>query len=54
MPEAFAKVMHNETVRAYRRELEYAPRGLKRARLLTLIARLKRVAEERGWPAPED
>lgn len=54
MPEAFAKAMHNETVRAYRRELEYAPRGLKRARLLTLIARLRLVAEERGWPTPEE
>jgi hypothetical protein len=54
MSEAFAEAMHHQTVRNYRRELAGAQPGLKRARLLTLIARAKLAAEDHGWPATVD
>jgi hypothetical protein len=54
MSEAFAEAMHHQSVRTYRRELLLAPTGLKRARLLTLIARERTAAAEHGWPATID
>ena len=54
MPNAFAEAMHHQTLRTYRRELEFQGQGLKRVRLLTLIARLNIEATERGWPPTED
>jgi hypothetical protein len=49
MSEASAEAMHHQSVRDYRRELAVAPPGLKRAKLLTLIARAKMDAEYHGW-----
>jgi len=37
-------------VRKYRHELTAAPPGLGRSKLITLLARMKMAAEERGWP----
>jgi hypothetical protein len=54
MPEAFAEAMHHQTVRNYRVELRYAPPGLKRAKLLTLLARTEMAAKEHGWPATDE
>ena len=54
MPEAFAEAMHHQSVRNYRAELVLAPTALKRAKLLTLIARAKLDAEDHGWPATLD
>jgi hypothetical protein len=54
MPRAFAEAMHHQTLRTYRQELLVAPVGLKRARLLTLIARARMTAEEEGWPETAD
>jgi hypothetical protein len=54
MSEAFAEAMHHQSVRNYRAELVVAPMGLKRAKLLTLIARAKMDAEDHGWPATLD
>jgi hypothetical protein len=54
MSKAFAEAMHHQTVRTYRRELLLTPVGLKRARLLTLIARAKMTAENEEWPETLD
>jgi hypothetical protein len=54
MSKAFAEAMHHQSVRTYRRELLFAPVGLKRAKLLTLIARAKITAEEEDWPETID
>ena len=54
MSNVFAEAMHHQTVRNYRLELACVVPGLKRARLLTLLARLKFAAEEHGWPATDD
>jgi hypothetical protein len=50
MSDAFAEAMHHQRLRTYRRELLLTPPGLKRAKLLTLIARAKMAAAERDWP----
>jgi hypothetical protein len=50
MPDTFAQNMHHEAVRKYRLELATAPQGLGRAKLITLLARMKMVAEEHDWP----
>jgi hypothetical protein len=50
MSTAFVEAMHHQRVRTYRLELSLAPLGLKRAKLLTLIAREQMHAEEEGWP----
>jgi hypothetical protein len=54
MSEAFAEAMHHQTVRKYRLELALTQLGLKRAKLLTLIARAKIDAEDNGWPETPD
>jgi len=41
---------HHTNVRAYQRELAVTPEGLKRNRLLNLIARAKVEAADNGWP----
>jgi len=46
--------IHHTNVRAYRRELALAPVGLRRAKLLTLIARETAAAREQGWSATAD
>ena len=50
VPDTFAESMHHRAVRTYRRELAAAPPGLGRAKLMTLLARTKMAAQERGWP----
>jgi hypothetical protein len=50
MSDSFAKSMHHLTVRQYRLELAMAPPGVGRAKLITLLARMKVAAEEHGWP----
>jgi hypothetical protein len=50
VPDFFARDMHRQTVRKYRLELTAAPPGLARAKLITLLARMKMAAAERGWP----
>jgi hypothetical protein len=52
--ETFAEAMHHQSVRGYRAELVLAPTALKRAKLLTLIARAKMNAEDHGWPETLD
>ena len=54
MSKAFAEAMHHQSVRIYRQELLFTPVGLKRARLLTLIARAKMTAEYEEWPETID
>jgi hypothetical protein len=54
MSTAFGEAMHHQRVRTYRQELSLAPLGLKRAKLLTLIAREKMAAEEQGWAETDD
>ena len=54
MSEAFAEAMHHQTIRTYRRELARESMWIKRAKLLTLIARAKMDAEDHGWPATAD
>jgi hypothetical protein len=54
MSKAFAEAMHHRSVRNYRLELALEPPGLKKARLLTLIARAKMDADEHGWPETLD
>jgi hypothetical protein len=51
MNDGFAEAMHHQTVRTYRRELAREPIAIKRAKLITLIARAKMDAEDHGWPA---
>jgi len=50
MSEDFAEMIHHQTIRTYRRELadEYVP--IRRAKLLTLIARARMAAADHGWP----
>jgi hypothetical protein len=54
MSKVFAEALHHQSVRTYRRELLLTPVGLKRARLLTLIARAKMTAEDEDWPETID
>jgi len=54
MSKAFAEAMHHQSVRTYRRELLLKPVGLKRAKLLTLIARARMTAEDEEWPETVD
>jgi len=54
MSKAFAEAMHHQSVRTYRRELLLTPVGLKRAKLLTLIARARMTAEDEEWPETVD
>jgi len=49
-PDVLAQNTHHQTVRKYRHELTAAPPGLGRSKLITLLARMKMAAEERGWP----
>jgi hypothetical protein len=49
MSEAFSEAMHHQSARKYRVELALAQLGLKRARLITLIARAKIDAKDHGW-----
>ncbi len=49
MDDARTEKMHHDNVRKYRRELLSAPVGLKRSKLLTLIARAKVDAADYGW-----
>jgi len=49
MDDALTERMHHDNLRTYRRELLLAPAGLKRAKLLTLIARAKIDSEDHGW-----
>ena len=49
MDDALTERMHHDNLRKYRRELLCAPAGLKRAKLLTLIARASMDAEDFGW-----
>jgi hypothetical protein len=47
--------MHHLAVCQYRRELTISRPGLKRSRLVTLIARAKVLAEDEGWaPTPDE
>jgi len=50
----FNEALHHQTVRDYRRELAVAPPGLKRTKLVTLIARMKMAAAEHGWPQTDN
>jgi hypothetical protein len=50
MSEDFAESMHHQNVRKYRLELALAQLGLKRSKLITLIARAKIDAKDHGWP----
>jgi hypothetical protein len=54
MSESVAEHTHHQNVLLYRRELDSAPPGIQRARLITLIAREKMLAEEEGWPDTPD
>ena len=54
MSDCTAEADHRQIVLEYRRELLLAPAGLKRSRLITLIAREKMLAREEGWaPIPD-
>jgi hypothetical protein len=54
MSDFASEAEHLQMVLEYRRELLLAPVGLKRARLITLIAREKMLAREEGWPPIPD
>lgn len=55
MSESVAELMHHLAVCQYRRELTISRPGLKRSRLVTLIARAKVLAEDEGWaPTPDE
>lgn len=54
MSDSVAETEHHQNVREYREELILAPDGLRRSRLITLIAREKMLAEEEGWPPTPD
>jgi len=54
MSESAAEHTHHQNVLQYRRELDLAPAGIERAKLITLIAREKMRAEEEGWPETAD
>jgi hypothetical protein len=49
MSNAFAEATHHETLRIYRRELALEPMPIRRAKLITLIARAKMDADDHGW-----
>jgi hypothetical protein len=49
MDDASTERMHHNDLRKYRRELALAPAGLKKAKLVTLIARAQIDAEYYGW-----
>jgi len=49
MDETLAERIHHDNLRKYRRELLLAPEGLKRAKLVTLIARARIDSEFYGW-----
>ena len=54
MSDSTAEAEHLQIVLEYRRELLLAPAGIKRTRLITLIAREKMLAREEGWaPVPD-
>jgi len=50
----FAESMHHRAVRYYRIELAKTTPGLSRAKLVTLLARLRMAAEDHGWPATDE
>ena len=50
MLESVAEHEHHQHVREYRQELMLAPTGLKRSRLMTLLAREEVLARDEGWP----
>jgi hypothetical protein len=54
MSDAFAEATHHQTIRTYRRELLLEQMPLKRAKLITLIARAAMDAEAHGWPETLD
>ena len=49
MDDANTERTHHDNLRKYRRELLLAPAGLKKTKLLTLIARANIEAEYYGW-----
>jgi len=51
MSDGIAEAMHHQTIRTYRRELARESKPLRRAKLVTLIARAMTDAKDHGWPA---
>ena len=54
MLESAAESEHHQKVQKYRQDLKLAPAGLRRSRLMTLIAREEMLAQEEGWPPTPD
>ena len=54
MSESFAEMTHHNTVRSYRLELAQEFVLIRRAKLITLLARAKMDAIDHGWAATLD
>ena len=54
MSESFAEMMHHKAVRSYRLELSQELVPIRRAKLVTLIARAKMDAADHSWGATLD